>query len=366
MLALFMFAAPQAHAAQPPAAAEPAADSAQLGSDALRVLVANAAVKESEAKLEVARAFAEIGNPSALPILRKMLKDKNAYVRVEAAFSMQALGDARGIKEIETLVLSSATRASKTPTPAEELRAIARNKLRAAAITRLAQVGGVRAVEILEQTLKDPSGAVRDATTIALAKLGFEEFTAQFVDALKSKDEGVRAQAANAIWQSGQLVGLDELRTAAEDQSPAVRAEAFRALGNVSDPIAFEHLARGLRDPNLSARAVAVQSIGRIPGPRSSQLLRSTAEDKATPSIALKAVGALARRGEKVDLALVTQALGQDDADARLQAVDIVKSLKPEQSVPLLTPCLEDGDPRVKIRSAAALVKILQTPRGKR
>ncbi|MBI4678455.1 MAG: HEAT repeat domain-containing protein [Elusimicrobia bacterium] len=385
MLLLLFFAPPAAHAApepqaQAPATAQPAEaapetapiDSAKIGRDALKLLVGSCSHKDPEVRLEVAKAFGELGNSSAVRLLARMLKDKNLYVRLEAAYSMQILGDDRGFKEIASLVNAPRppapappAQAVKAPNPAEELAAIKRNKARAAAVEKLGLIGGVRSVEILEKTLNDPSDLVRDATSVALAKLGFDEFVAPIVSALKSKDEAVRAAAAKAMWQTGLAVGLDELRVACEDQAPAVRAEAMRALGNFPDPLVLEYLAKGLRDTNLTVRAMAVQSVGRVTGARSSQLLRTVVEEKVFPSIALRAVGSLARRGEKVDLKLVGDALEQNDPDVQLEAIEILRSVKTDDAIRLLEPFLRQGDAKVRIRAASVLVGKLASPGGR-
>lgn len=382
MIGLFLFLAWAPLAPSLPARAEtdetpvskpapPPPDFSGLGAKSLAYLAANAKNKDPQIRLEIAAAWGEIGNPAALAILRRSLKDPSPAVRVEAAYSMHRLGDSRGLKLLEELVVQSTVPAKgskketapKVPTPEEELRAIARDKVRTAAIARLAEVGGVKTVTLFEAALNDPSGPVRDATAIALVRLGFAEFADGFIEALKSSDDKVRAAAAKALWQTGTALGAAELEDASRDDFPAVRAEAMRALGNVPDTRMADLLARGLRDENLTVRSMALQSLARIPGSQASRALKAFLETKPHHGLAMEASASLARRGETADLGPLEKVFDQGDSDLQLRAVDALKSVRGDAATVLLQKAFTgDYEPRVRLRAAAYLVTRLQKP----
>ncbi len=345
-----------------PAPTTPAAPDPALGRQALSILKTESTGADPEARLEAARAWGELGNPAAAGVLRRMLRDGNLYVRLEAAYSIALLGDPAGLKAI-TSTVNTSTAPVKTAGPADEIKSVAEDKVRAAAVAKLGRLPDVRAVEILEKAIEDRSAAVRDAAAVALCRQGFPEFAEGFLLALRSPDDGIRAEAARSLAESGLAVGLDELREAAADAAPGVRAQALRALGNFSDPFVLEVLARGRRDVNRTIRVIAVDSIGRIAGTRASQLLREAAADKEHPSLALKAAAHLGRRGEEVDLALAEGALKTGDRDLELEAVEILKSAKADRVAELLKAAMHPArDPRVRVRAAAALVRRMAAP----
>lgn len=357
-------------AASPPPAAAPVpapADFSGLGGKALAYLASNARNKDPEVRMEIAASWGEIGNPAALSILRRSIKDPDAAVRIEAAYSMHRLGDSRSLKIIEDLVVESTGPAKiprKSPPetgPAEELRRIARDKLRTAAVAKLADIRGVRAVTLLERALNDPSGPVRDATAVALVKLDFDEFADGFIEALRSPDDKVRAAAARALWQTGKPLGAAELEDASRDDSPAVRAEAMRALGNVPDSRMADLLARGIKDENMTVRAMALQSMGRIPGAQAARNLKLFLDSKPHQGLAMEAAASLARKGEALDLSPIDKIFDQGDSDLQLRAVEALKSVRGDAATTLLQKAFTgDYEPRVRLRAAAALVTRLQ------
>jgi HEAT repeat protein len=213
-----------------PAEAAPSASRAKWGRDALTYLKANSLSPDPEVRAAVAAAWGEIGNPRTLPLLRRAAKDRNDFVRVEAAVSLHKLGDEQGREVLLAVARSSAAPKGKL-TPASEMKALSRTKARALALIKLSDLGGEDAVALMEQTLFDRSGAVRDATAVALCRLGLEEqFPRQFLGAAKDKDESVRAEAIKALGQTNLASVRATLVGAANDPAAAVRAEAVAAL----------------------------------------------------------------------------------------------------------------------------------------
>lgn len=338
----------------------PSPPQAELGKRALSLLSRSLTHEDPEVRAAAAAAWGAIGNPAAARVLKRALNDKNVYVRIEAATSLHSLGAEEGIAALERIVRHS-TAALTGLSPAEEMRWLARNKSRILAIDRLSEIGGERAVELFERTLRDPSGAVRDATSVALARMGFSEFGEPFAAALRDRDEAVRATAARALGEIGRPEWLSFLRDATADPSVAVRAEAMRALARFSDPGSLKLLAQGTKDEDARVRAKALAALAQGRDLESSSLLRGILGEATAPEIKLKAMAGLARRGEKADLSWAVSALRQKDSDLKLLAIDVLRAVEEPASDEILAKFLEEEpDPRLKVGAAAILVKRLR------
>ena len=249
--------------------------------------------------------------------------------------------------------------------PAEELRRMARDAARARATLKLGETGKGTAVEALKSLLGDPAGEVRDAASVALARLGQGDAT-QFVEAMKDPDEGVRASAARSLGLIGRD-GLEALKKAvAGDAAPAVRAEAAAALGSFSDPASLGLLAVALSDKSGRVRLAAARALARRPEPASTEALKKLADSAPPPELGLVAAAALAARGQEADLGLAQLTLGQKDPELKVLAVDaLAGSSKPEAREALVSAMRSDDDARVRVHAAAALIRRLRVPGGR-
>ena len=235
MLLLAVLESPPAQTSSP--APAPATGEAALGKRALGWL--REALNDEDAAVRAAALvqWGELGNPAAVPLVKKALKDRNVNVRIEAATALHKLGDPECAPALQKIVAKAAVGAEggargAGPSSAQaEMKALARSKTRIRAIGRLAECGGEDAVKLFETTLKDKNPVVADATAVALAKMGFDEYGEPFVAALEDKDEAVRVAAVAALGELAKREYFDALRKAAVDPAVAVRVEAMRALG---------------------------------------------------------------------------------------------------------------------------------------
>src|SRR3989338_2868610 len=313
--------------------ASPALDHLQLGQQAVGVLVKHRQDPDWEVRAAVAAAWGEIGNRAALPWLRKALNDKNTVVQVEAAYSLHRLGDGRGMSALISIVRKSSA-AVENLSAAEEMRLLAKNKARIMAIQKLSRFGAEAAVNLFEKTLKDPSGAVRDATAIALARMGLDEFETPFLDAMRNLDDSVRSAAVKALGEIGSTATLEALHQAAGDPAVSVRAEVMRALGEFSDPDTARVLAKATAESDLRVRSRALGSLARSRDMGTLNLLRAILKDAKAVEIQLKAMAGLALRGdgERIDLPLAAACLRQKDADLKILALDVFGRVENEAS----------------------------------
>ncbi len=344
---------------------------AVLGRQALGFLAARAADPDPDVRAAVAAAWGGIGNssPKVIELLKKAAKDRDDFVRIEAGYSLFRLGDESGRRVLLDLVRSSAPPKGEL-TPAQEMKAFSHTKARAQSLVRLADMASEEAVSLMEQTLRDGSGAVRDATAVALCRLELSAeppvvpFVNQFLAAAKHKDETVRAAAVKALGQTGMASAREALVTAAKDPSAAVRGEAVSALAAAEDealaPLYLERLA----DESLRVRYLAAGGLARIPlEPSAAGALRKLAADEKSPALALRAMTGLAARGEKVSLDLAERQLRAHDIDGRLLALEAVAAAPGAEAVRLLAQVMSaDPSMRVRVAAATALVTRLKGP----
>jgi hypothetical protein len=87
-----------------------------------------------------------------------------------------------------------------------------------------------------------------------------EAATPFLVDALRSESDAARAQAAYLLGARRDRRTIPALREAARDPAPLVRYEAAGALLELADPLGLEVLIEGLADsdPRLRAKCLAV------------------------------------------------------------------------------------------------------------
>jgi HEAT repeat protein len=303
-----------------------------------------------------------LGNRAAIPTLKRVLTDNNVDVRIDAAASLQKLGDVGGLLALidETKPIMS----GRAATPAEELHRMARDAARARATIKLGETKSDGATQALQSALADPAGEVRDAAQIELTRMGQGD-TSQFIAALKDTDEAVRASAARSLGLIGRD-GLEDLKKAlASDPAVSVRAEAAAALGSFSDPASIGLLSAALADKSGRVRVAASRALARRNEPASTAALKKFADQAPPAELALIAAAALAARGEDADLGLAELTLSEKDPELKPLAVAALgASSKPEARDALAAAMRGDPEARVRAQAAAALIGQLRRAGG--
>lgn len=172
-----------------------------------------------------ARAVTFLPPEEAARMLIPLLRDKQEFVRREAAY---ALGLTRSSAAVEELI-----------------NALARDKeagVRGAAAVALGQMGDVRAVPALNEAL-----GRRVRASGVLARITFRK---------TEENDLVRRAAAVSLGQIGSRAGVSALLAALSNEKSGddVRREAARSLGVIGDPASAGALRAALtaRDPYLS------------------------------------------------------------------------------------------------------------------
>ncbi len=335
---------------------------AELGSKALKILYSAMTHEDSEVRVMAAKQWGPLGNPAAKRVLWRALQDKNDYVRIAAAESLHQLGDESGVKVLDEII-ADAPKAGKGAAGAlAQMRAIARNKVRAAAVLALGRIGIKGSKKSLRKALKDSDGTVRDAAAVSLARLGDGRVLGGFLAALGSGDPEIRVRAVEALGQVASPDVLDSLTPLAEDPEPEVRAAVMQTLGTIGDSRAYPTLKRGITDKQRLVRVKAMEAMGRVGDRRGAPLLQAARRGSKNAFVQLIASAGLLRLGKKVDLNTARRALSrtQADIDARLLAVEVIEAAGGDEAVGYLKLVLDDGESRVRVRAAAALVRLLR------
>jgi HEAT repeat protein len=134
---------------------------------------------------------------------------------------------------------------------------------RPAAAEALVSLGG-RAVECLEDALRDPEREVRIWAVWALKQIEAPSAALALLSALADTDSFVRRQAVDALGQREGAPVTEALCTALMDADSGVRQRAAELLGARGDLSAAAALCEGLRDNSTGVRRACCTALGAL------------------------------------------------------------------------------------------------------
>ncbi|MGQ4646528.1 HEAT repeat domain-containing protein [Lyngbya aestuarii] len=203
------------------------------------VMLAMLSSPETPQRMLAARAFCELKDERAIPLLINLLEDVCPLVRVSAAY---ALGRNPSPTAVEPLI--------------NQLNCDFNGYVRKGAVWALGNCRDRRALPSLIDALKNEISAVRlwAASSLAqMAELDYEEIVASIPPLITAlKQEPLAAVRSNCAWSLGQLCrempsnaiyagAVDGLIEAfAEDEDLGVREDAKAALLKLGDPRALQ------------------------------------------------------------------------------------------------------------------------------
>jgi HEAT repeat protein len=178
---------------------------------------------------------------------------------------------------------------------------------------------------VVQRELKENKGSawVRQWCAEILGLYGDGEYGAALNDALRDKDDAVRAAAARALGRARYPHAQKNLEKAAKAKDPVLRANAIEALALCGPEENHELYLKGLRDKDAGVRCALLGA-----GP------------EAYP--------------EEVE-ALSTAALEDEDWRPRIQAVENLAGVRTKTAVDTLLVALDDGRPAVGARAIDSL-----------
>jgi HEAT repeat protein len=250
---------------------------ARIGEPAVPPLIAALRDEDQQLRKAAARALGRIPGPAIGP-LSELLTDPNADVRAQAASVLGDIGDPEPLHLLIGMLGESVS--VNRAAAADALGKIADSREGDSVFCRalhehmgtgtkgvnvslnanyaLGAVAGKRAIEFfalgtkkaesdapsestvvavldpLLKAIRDSEEEVRDASAIALAKLG-RIAVGHLLDFLTDQDASVRAHTAIALGGIADVRAIEPLLNALEDTSAAVRASAALALGMMED-----------------------------------------------------------------------------------------------------------------------------------
>lgn len=343
-----------------PCAAQTVVPRKELGRKALETVVAQLKSEDSELRAQAAGILGEVGNKAAAGMLKKMLADKDKYVRIDAAQALWKLGSPAGVKTIYALIddVPAQGPIPVTNSPLVELRIISQNKIREHAMQALAEMRGKEASEVLYKMKGDAYGTVRDAAAKELARLGYDDELTPFTDALSSDDEAIRYEAAVSLSRICAPAAVGPLKALLpKEQSVRVRMAALDALlCNPGRKDALEDLLKLADDQNQTIRYKAVAVLSLIKDPRVTARLKALSSDQDI-RLRITAQKGLILSGAEPDYAAARSALTAASTDIKLEALGVIEAFPDDEAAPLLASALEDANVRVKLAAALQVLK---------
>ncbi|MBI5744269.1 MAG: HEAT repeat domain-containing protein [Elusimicrobia bacterium] len=334
---------------------------AELGRKALGLVVTQIKSGDSEVRAQAAEILGAAGNPSASPLLKRLLGDKDKYVRIAAARALWELGSPSGRKTVDASINDVPAQGPipVTNSPLVELKVISQNKIREKAMEALAAMKGKKAADDLFGLKNDNYGTIRDAAARELAKLGYDEELAQFTDALSSEDEALRYEGAMTMAKvcsasaAGALKGLLQ-----GEKSVRVKMAALDAMKcNPDRKDAAAELLKLADDENPTIKYKAAAVLGTLKDERAKAKLAALASGTSDIRLKIAAQKGLILNGGQPDPLVARSALDAVSPEVKMDALDVVWTFSEDDAAPLLAAALDDTSVPVKLAAALQVIK---------
>lgn len=181
------------------------------------------------------------------------------------------------------------------------------------------------------------------------------------IEALRGEYFTVRACAAMALGQIGNVKAIPALLAALKDPEGEVRMAACAAIAQFADPATFDELGNLLLDdPKIEVRQAAANALGETRHPAAIPFLMASLRDsfwwyERGQSIR-DLLTAIERMGEPVVQPLI-EALGEREGTVRKFAATILGNLRDERAIEELGMTLYDLHHEVSLAAAEALAQ---------
>lgn len=326
-----------------------------LGRKALETTLSYIKSQDSDIRGMAAEILGQTGNKSAAGVLKKLLADPDRHVRINAAQALWNLGDPSGLKIVYNIIGDVPAQGPVGNSPLVQLKIISQNKIREHAIEALARMREEKAAEMLFSLKNDNYGAIRDVAARELARLGYSDELAQFLDAVTSEDEAIRFEGANIlakICNSDAVAPLKNLLL--NEKSIRVRIAALDALKCMGGGKgALDELLKLADDPNPTLKFKAVGALSAIRDKRAFEKLKAISGATNDINLKIASLRGLMAGGEKPDAEVFTRAFDSNNQDVKLDALKALQNVPDAGAKQYLLTAL--GDNSVNVRLGAAL-----------
>ena len=218
----------------------------------------------------------------------------------------------------------------------------------------LAAAREVPVVDHLTRGLDSLPPALRREAVRVLAILGDPKAMPALVRAMGDADEGVVAEAVEALGRSGPAA-VPAMIAALEGAGITARRCVANALGRRPGPGVVEALVPALADRDAEVRRSAARSLGELKDPRSLDALLAALRD-TSGGVAQEAAAAVGNIGDPRAVGpLVAAARGQTSQGANLAVVEALGRLADPRALDLLLQRLDHPDPKLVAAAALAL-----------
>ena len=229
-------------------------------------------------RLTAILALGNLRDPNSTPTLIEALTDSSPAVRVAAANALGAIGDRKATQALLPLLRDQHNEQARTAAinalgklkdanAVNDLLEIANDEsevwaVRKASVEALGEIRDARAVDCLVNTLNDQYATVREASALALGKIGSNQAILPLLTTLDTSSLwALRVAAAHALGEIRDRRATAPLSNALKDRYAAVREIAAEALGKLRDPDAVDPLISALDDPNGNVQEAVMQAL---------------------------------------------------------------------------------------------------------
>jgi HEAT repeat protein len=357
---------------------------------------------ELKVRVEVVRAFRELRDLAAVPALVISLGDGDPGIRREVVATLvEIYAEEESHSPLEPLIRflklrsDEADRSTVTPfasvDPAVH-QALGKalhdedKQVRESAALALGILGGSPAMRELKTALQDPVPDVRSAAAIAIGKVGTEEDGRALIPLLADESGDVRDRV---------LYALGVLRVKAAGPELAAMYETYRkkplgtkvlsTLSRIGDAPAGALFVQVVQEPDPQRKRLAVEGLGRIADKDRLIALKKDYQRERDEEVRLAYCFALAHTGDHAFLDTVVLALAgplgtrsraylmelgrpvlpdlypylsDQDAEIRAALSDIIGALGDADSIPRLSPLLNDPSTRVADHANRAVERL--------
>ncbi len=223
--------------------------------------------KNPTTRTNAAAVYEQIQDPTAVPILIRMLNDEVPEVRREAAY---ALGHFKKPEEI-----------AQTEQPLISALGDSKVEVQAAAASSLGNIESKKAIPLLAELIQSQDSTLCMTAIYALERYKDPEAADALIAALGNENLQVKTDIVYSLGVIGDQRAVEPLISLLGDENYRVRQSAATSLGKLGDKEAVEPLIKALEtEREVDVRISEVRALGILGGPEAIKCLSLISIDK--------------------------------------------------------------------------------------